>query len=508
MILSSEIEIYEFVEELGHGMFSDVASFRRKSDRKIVAVKRMSRVHCLMGIREARLLAALTGKNACNHHIVRFYEGFADRYYFYIVEEAMEMSLTDYQKANALKRFRVCDIRTVVLQVLVALAKLKEMGIVHADIKQENIMLVNQRFQPFRVKLVDFGSSMTANELAAMWTPYIQPRFIRAPEVLLACPCTAKIDMWSLGCVMGEMALGRMVFPSLCDLELAHSIFGTRGLPSPAMLKSGIKTKMFFDWVETGTGARFWLLKPYKGRELLTGTQSLRRHAPANLDLLQAMEQLEHGSADCDYAELADRRSLVDLLDRMLTLEPEQRVCPDQALQHPFLTLKHLSGRGKYRAFYALQAYREAGVCPPQERSSNHEDSSEESDPEVPRRKRRSVGRLLRSFFSRLFSRRRKKQPTTSQGNEDALEGPSSSAAPGGQPAHNPVTTEEGCTETAGSSSAPEESEECAGSSGSPLDAPEEPPKKRGFLRWLRTRFSTRRGKKSDAAPGSSSSSQ
>ncbi|KAG5857020.1 hypothetical protein ANANG_G00014100 [Anguilla anguilla] len=481
-MLSSETEKYDFIESLGRGMFAEVARFQRQSDRKMVAVKRMPRVHTRLCLHEARVLAALTDENAYDHHIVRFYEAFGDEFHVYLVEEVMGQNLHDFQKANSLIKFKIRDIRTVVLQVATALAKLKDMGVVHADIKQENIVLVNQRREPFRVKLIDFGSAITTHDLASMWTPYIQPRFVRAPEVLLGYRCTEKIDVWSLACVMGEMALGRTLFPC-CELELAHSIFGSRGFPSATMLEASIKTKLFFDLVDNGRGAHELRVKPYQGRELFTGTQSLRRHVPANLELLQALEDLAKGYEEQELAESADRRCLVDLLNRMLVLEPEQRISPNQALRHPFLTLQHLQKRGNYRSYYnfALQGDRPRG---PEE---------EEAFPET----------SLRSLFTRLFTRRRKKQPAAAQGSEDGLEGSASCAVPGDQPAQNTGSEEQAGEDqcqspTAGSSVRAEES-----------TAHEEPPKKKGFMRWMRTVascFSGCRGKKAVATEDSNSS--
>ncbi|XP_064196668.1 homeodomain-interacting protein kinase 4-like [Anguilla rostrata] len=504
-MLSSETEKYDFIESLGRGMFAEVARFQRQSDRKMVAVKRMPRVHTRLCLHEARVLAALTDENAYDHHIVRFYEAFGDEFHVYLVEEVMGQNLHDFQKANSLIKFKIRDIRTVVLQVATALAKLKDMGVVHADIKQENIVLVNQRREPFRVKLIDFGSAITTHDLASMWTPYIQPRFVRAPEVLLGYRCTEKIDVWSLACVMGEMALGRTLFPSRCELELAHSIFGSRGFPSATMLEASIKTKLFFDLVDNGRGAHELRVKPYQGRELFTGTQSLRRHVPANLELLQALEDLAKGYEEQELAESADHRCLVDLLNRMLVLEPEQRISPNQALRHPFLTLQHLQKRGNYRSYYnfALQGYSEAGVTLPQDRSDMYADSSEEIVLEVPKRKKRSLRRSLRSLFTRLFTRRRKKQPAAAQGNKDGLEGSASCAVPGDQPAQNTGSEEQACEDqcqspTAGSSVRAEES-----------TAHEEPPKKKGFMRWMRTVascFSGCRGKKAVATEDSNSS--
>ncbi|KAJ8379398.1 hypothetical protein SKAU_G00001760 [Synaphobranchus kaupii] len=495
-------------------MFGNVAKFRRRRDRKLVSIKRVSREHYSMCIREIRVLDALTDK--AENHIVRLYEAFVDQHFFYIVQQAMDQNLYEFQKSNGLNKLEVCDIRTIILQLLLALAKLKDMGIVHTDIKEETIMLVNQRRQPFRVKLIDFGSYYTIHDLASMWTPDIQPRCVRAPEVILGVPgCNAKVDMWSLGCVMGQMALGRSLFPSKCELELLHAIFGTRGLPSARMLDAGIKTRMFFDRTQIGRDAYEWNLRPWNGRELASGTKSLRRRVPAKLDSLDAIEGVEHGFQGDDAVEVADRKCMVELLDRMLTLEPDQRITPNQALLHPFVTLQHLSGCERYHEYYnfSLQRYREAGVTLPQAPLFRHEDSSEETVPgatqEVPKRKRTSLRRSLRSFFTRLFTRRRKKQPVVAQGAKDSLS-LEDSAVPEDMPANTAGTSraarksmkkEKGSKTEPASSSGGSESSTPLSSSLEVPERTEEPPKKKGFLRrWLQTlsgSFGGCRGKKS-----------
>lgn len=63
-------------------------------------------------------------------------------------------------------------------QLLLALRLLKKCGIIHADIKPDN-MLVNERKNV--IKLCDFGSAFPAEENAI--TPYLQSRFYRAPEI-------------------------------------------------------------------------------------------------------------------------------------------------------------------------------------------------------------------------------------------------------------------------------------------------------------------------------------
>lgn len=86
-------------------------------------------------------------------HIIRFLEFFHDALKFYLVFELLEQNLFEFQKENNFAPLPARHIRTVTLQVLRALARLKELAIIHADLKPENIMLVDQTRCPFRVKV-------------------------------------------------------------------------------------------------------------------------------------------------------------------------------------------------------------------------------------------------------------------------------------------------------------------------------------------------------------------
>ena len=65
----------------------------------------------------------------------------------------------------------------VVFQVATALMKLKSLGLIHADLKPENIMLVDPLRQPYRVKVIDFGSASHVSK--AVCSTYLQSRYYR-----------------------------------------------------------------------------------------------------------------------------------------------------------------------------------------------------------------------------------------------------------------------------------------------------------------------------------------
>jgi serine/threonine protein kinase len=59
----------------------------------------------------------------------------------------------------------------------------QQLGLIHADLKPENIMLVDPVRQPYRVKVIDFGSASHVSK--AVCNTYLQSRYYRAPEIIL-----------------------------------------------------------------------------------------------------------------------------------------------------------------------------------------------------------------------------------------------------------------------------------------------------------------------------------
>merc|ERR1719326_1832545 len=138
-------------------------------------------------------------------------------------------------------------IRVLAQQLLNALMSLRERGVLHCDLKPENVLLSST--QRTKVKLIDFGSACFENH--AVYS-YIQSRFYRSPEVLLGLPYTSAIDMWSLGCICAELYLGLPIFPGTSEFDQMTRIVEVLGNPPKAMLQTGRSTRKFFRLVEEG----------------------------------------------------------------------------------------------------------------------------------------------------------------------------------------------------------------------------------------------------------------
>ena len=123
----------------------------------------------------------------------------------------------------------------------------------HRDVKPENFLVsdskgagavIGDASVPFGVtdgsyenctlKLADFGLAKDFSKRnAGQHTEYVSTRWYRAPEIALRMTnYTEKVDVFALGCIMGEMLLGRPVFPGTSEADQLTRIVTVLGAPS------------------------------------------------------------------------------------------------------------------------------------------------------------------------------------------------------------------------------------------------------------------------------------
>ena len=70
-----------------------------------------------------------------------------------------------------------------------------------------------------------------------MMTPYVVTRYYRAPEVILGMGYKENVDIWSVGCIMGEMIRGAVLFPGTDHIDQWNKIIEQLGTPSVEFMK-------------------------------------------------------------------------------------------------------------------------------------------------------------------------------------------------------------------------------------------------------------------------------
>jgi serine/threonine-protein kinase PRP4 len=258
-------------------------------------------------------------------HIVKMLDSFEYRNHMCLVFEGMDMNLRDLTKKYGRGvGLHMSAVRAYATQMFVALHHLKTCGVLHADIKPDNILVNGSRTE---IKLCDLGSAMFSGDNSI--TPYLVSRFYRAPEVILGLPYDHPIDMWSVGCVIYELFTGDILFQGRTNNHMLKVMMDVKGPFSKKMLKKAEFAFKHFD--VTGNWAFF-----FEEEDVIT-KQPIKRTVdnPRAVDSLSLSKRL--GLAGASPAEKRRLSQLVDLLERALVLDPEKRMSPAEALQHPFI---------------------------------------------------------------------------------------------------------------------------------------------------------------------------
>uniref|UniRef100_A0AAZ1X914 Protein kinase domain-containing protein n=1 Tax=Oreochromis aureus TaxID=47969 RepID=A0AAZ1X914_OREAU len=161
------------------------------------------------------------------------------RYHICLNFELLDQSLWDYIGDRNNQGLPIRELRPILHQIANALFHLGSVGIVHADLKPANIMVVNRHESPVKVKLIDFG--IACNTSAVITGGTVGTIGYCAPEIMLGTPYDEAIDMWALGLVAVELATGVPLYPGEDDYDVLTFIIETQGQLPDHLLESGLR---------------------------------------------------------------------------------------------------------------------------------------------------------------------------------------------------------------------------------------------------------------------------
>lgn len=269
--------------------FSNYCNKRNKNIKKYFSSKCCSIKRCYYKTRY--LLFLLLGQNISERDDV------------YLVFEYCDGDLSglmNYYRKNNLEWFSEDQIKCYIHQLLISLDFLQTKKIMHRDLKCSNILINCNNV----VKLGDFGLSRTpgydreyTNKVITLW--------YRPPELLIGCyKYSYEVDMWSLGCIIAELIIGKALFDKPKELEQLLYITSICGTPN--------------EWPNG------W--KKYKFSSFL---QDIKLNEPRKLkEKLISIGQSKFGDS---YNIPED---VFDLIDKLLVINPEERLSAKDALLH------------------------------------------------------------------------------------------------------------------------------------------------------------------------------
>ncbi|XP_034729358.1 homeodomain-interacting protein kinase 1-like [Etheostoma cragini] len=335
-ILSGESCLYLVQNVKGEGSFGKVACCLKLDTMENVAVKIVKKHFTWAGKNEESAFKHICILDLNKSNVVKFLESFMHRGHMCLVLEILDTTLHNLMRERGQRPLCVSEIRVISQQMLVALNALSSIGLVHTDIKPDNVMLVNHKLQPFKVKLIDFGLAATVPK---MLPGTIQALGYRAPEVILGLPLDEAVDMWSLGCVLAFMYLGKHLYPTHCEYEGMRVMVQIQGQPSDSLLNAGLHTKMFFN-KKKDSSKQVWRLNTGSEYALATGKNTQQSRTKFNRYTCVGDMTKDHQKPKT-VTEHEDTQAFLSLLKRMLCVDSATRIRPVKALRHRFITMAH-----------------------------------------------------------------------------------------------------------------------------------------------------------------------
>uniref|UniRef100_A0AAY4B144 mitogen-activated protein kinase n=1 Tax=Denticeps clupeoides TaxID=299321 RepID=A0AAY4B144_9TELE len=222
-------ERYRDLRQVGTGAYGTVCSAVDWRSGTKVAIKKLHRpfqseLFAKRAYRELRLLKHMKHENVIGLLDVFTADLSLDRFHdFYLVMPFMGTDLGKLMKIERLSEERV---QFLVYQMLRGLEYIHAAGIIHRDLKPGNLA-INQDCE---LKILDFGLARQAD---SEMTGYVVTRWYRAPEIILSwMHYTQTVDIWSVGCIMAEMLLGKPLFKGNDHLDQLTEIMKITGTPT------------------------------------------------------------------------------------------------------------------------------------------------------------------------------------------------------------------------------------------------------------------------------------
>ncbi|KAL0693044.1 hypothetical protein Bca4012_060224 [Brassica carinata] len=276
---------FEKLEKIGQGTYSSVYKARDLLDNKIVALKRVR--FDLTDLESVKFMAReIIVMRRLDHPNVLKLQGLitaSASSSLYLVFEYMDHDLVGLASIPGIK-FSESQVKCYMKQLLSGLHHCHTRGVLHRDIKGSNLLIDSNGI----LKIADFGlATFFDPQKHVPLTSRVVTLWYRPPELLLgACHYGVGVDLWSAGCILGELYSGKPILPGKTEVEQLHKIFKLCGSP----------TEDYWRKLKLPPSAAFRPALPY-GRRVAEMFKDLPTNVLSLLEALLSIDPDRRGSA-------------------------------------------------------------------------------------------------------------------------------------------------------------------------------------------------------------------
>nr|XP_061803479.1 cyclin-dependent kinase 11B-like isoform X8 [Nerophis lumbriciformis] len=266
------VEEFQCLNRIEEGTYGVVYRAKDKKTDEIVALKRLKMEKEKEGFPITSLREINTILKAQHPNIVTVREivvgSNMDK--IYIVMNYVEHDLKSLMETMK-QPFLPGEVKTLMIQLLRGVRHLHDNWILHRDLKTSNLLLSHKGI----LKVGDFGLAREYGSPLKPYTPVVVTLWYRSPELLLgAKEYSTAVDMWSVGCIFGELLTQKPLFPGKSEIDQINKIFKDLGTPSEKIWPGynelpAVKKMSFTEYHYNNLRKRFGALLSDQGFDLM-----------------------------------------------------------------------------------------------------------------------------------------------------------------------------------------------------------------------------------------------
>lgn len=289
------MEKYQKIEKIGEGTYGVVYKARNRVSGELVALKKIRLEAEDEGIPSTAIREISILKELQHVNIVRLHDVIHTEKKLTLVFEYLDLDLKKFLDTSGTQGLPPHQVKLLLYQLVAGIGFCHDRRVLHRDLKPQNLLINREKLE---LKLADFGLARAFGIPVRSYTHEVVTLWYRAPDVLMGSrKYSTPVDLWSVGCIFGEMNSGRPVFPGTSDQDQLDKIFKALGTPTD----------------ET------W---------------------PTMVDLPEYKAILDPKAPEPDFyskhANLQNDPVAVDLLTQLLMYDPGKRITAKNALKHPY----------------------------------------------------------------------------------------------------------------------------------------------------------------------------
>ncbi|XP_030472396.1 cell division control protein 2 homolog [Syzygium oleosum] len=283
---------YEKIEKIGEGTYGVVYKAIDRSTNKTIALKKIRLEQEDEGVPSTAIREISLLKEMQHGNIVKLQDVVHSERRLYLVFEYLDLDLKKHMDSCPEFSKDTHTIKMFLYQILRGISYCHSHRVLHRDLKPQNLLLDRRTNS---LKLADFGLARAFGIPVRTFTHEVVTLWYRAPEILLGSRhYSTPVDVWSVGCIFAEMVNRRPLFPGDSEIDELFKIFRIMGTPNED------------SWPGVTS------LPDFKSTFPKWAPQDLKTVTP-NLD-----------------------PAGVDLLSKMLCMDPRRRITAKVALEHEY----------------------------------------------------------------------------------------------------------------------------------------------------------------------------